>query len=293
MPQKKKRHSQKRRILLAAVIIIIAAFGGYYALSLQNNTGPSPLQKFKSESWMQLVPSDADRFRFLNITKLSKYEGLITNTVVVYTPDLDSNITIPDLSYGLDIEIFGQFVNILGVNRTTANRVNVELSDRGLQHVVYGNASIYEIRTPLASQGNTGWISVFKDIIIYVEGNQTALRAIQSVMDAQTNGLFSSNSSKIGFVLTYGDKSYLAFSFLKFVDNELKIKWSMTSIFGSAQMTKREAFFFATEQDSSDNYQQVIDNFLVSADRTYRSNQLLFGDYSIASTELRSKIMGM
>jgi len=67
----------------------------------------------------------------------------------------------------------------------------------------------------------------------------------------------------------------------------------MISIFGSAQMTKREAFFFNTEQDRSDNYQQVITNYLVSADKTYTLSQFVFGEYNIEPTELRSNIMGI
>ena len=168
MPSKKKRTPWKKSsLILAAILVPILLLGGYYFFSSQDNAPPPT---FRFQGWMSLVPNNIERFRFLNMTDLRQFPELFISPVVLSIPELQRNISIYELAYGLEIETSSNsIINILGMNATIANPIAGALSNAGLPYVSYKNATIHQIRTSNNPQADTAWISIFKGVLIYSE----------------------------------------------------------------------------------------------------------------------------
>ncbi len=295
-PKRRKPRFTKRSIATLALIVMFASYAVYV---LWNERGrivtPSP-SSFSHESWMSFVPPGTLWFRLLNVPELNSFSGLFLSDTLLSVADANLNITVSDAVYGLEVETSDySAISVIAVNATTLYNINRALSSSNLTSTVYGGVAIFQVEPYVSSTAKHAYIMVYNGAVVYCEGNETALQAIEAVVDASGNDLFSSDEYKVGYMLARRSDPLLAFSYIEFVENDQKIRWAMVSASGASDITRWEVYNFDSEADVASQKDAVVNNYLAGRE-VYTSSNFILGkrvyeDPSI--TDVRTIIMGM
>lgn len=210
--------------------------------------------------------------------------------------DVNLQINVSDAAYGLEVEASdGSTISVMSVNASTIYNINRTLSSSSLPSTVYSEVVIYQLEPFVSSSAQSAYIMVYGGAVVYCEGNETALQAIEAVIDASGNDFFSGDEYKVGYMLTRRGDPLLALSYIEFVENDQKIKWAMVSASGSSDITRWEIFNFASEADVASHKEDVVQNYLTGRE-VYTSGNFILGKRFYESptiTDIRTIILGM
>ncbi len=295
-PKKRKPRFTKRTIASLALIVIFVSSTVYV---LWNERGkmvtPSP-SSFSHESWMSFVAPGALWFRFLNIPELAGFSGLFLSETLLSVTDANLEVNVSDAVYGLEVEASdGSAISVIGVNASTAYNVNRTLFGSNLPSTVYGSATMFQVEPYVSSTAQVAYVTVYSGAVVYCEGNETTLQALEAAIDASSNDFFGSDEYKIGYLLTRRGDPLLAFSYIEFVENDQEIRWAMVSASGTSDITRWETFNFASEADVASHRDEVIQYYLTGRE-VFTSGNFMLGKRVFESptiTDVRAIIMGM
>jgi hypothetical protein len=256
---------------------------------------PSP-SSFSHEAWMSFVAPGALWFRLMNVPELNGFSGLFLSDILLSVADANLNITVSDAVYGLEVETSDHSaISVIAVNATTLYNVNRMLSNSSLTSTVYGGVTIFHVDPYVSPSAQFAYVMVYNGAVVYCEGNETALQAVEAVVDASGNDLFSNDQYKVGYMLARRSDPLLAFSYIEFVENDQKIKWAMVSASGASDITRWEVYNFDSEADVASHYDEVVQNYLTGKE-VYTSSNFILGKRVYESptiTDVRTIIMGM
>jgi len=295
-PKRRKQRFTKRSIATLAFIVVFLSYAGYVLWNERGTVAtPSP-SSFNHEAWMSFVAPGAVWFRLMNVPELTGFSGLFLSDILLSVADVNLNITVSDAVYGLEVEASDySAISVIAVNATTLYNLNRILSSSNLTSTVYGGITIFHVDPYVSSSNRFAYVMVYNGAVVYCEGNETALQAIEAVVDAQGNDFFSSDQYKVGYLLARRGDPLLAFSYIEFVENDQKIRWAMVFASGTSEITRWEIFNFASEADVASQKDAVVQNYLAGRE-VYTSSNFILGKRVYESpdvTNIRTIIMGM
>ncbi|MEM2128603.1 MAG: hypothetical protein QXN86_02960, partial [Candidatus Methanomethylicaceae archaeon] len=133
MPQKSKRKSGPSKITKAfiplIILILVLSYVAYFFSFSSNYVAPPSPSSFKQADWMSMIPSQVEGFRYLNITSLSSYPNLFSGGTILSIPDINLNISLSDVTYGLDM-LIGEdmIVSVIALNPSIRDEVSSALN---------------------------------------------------------------------------------------------------------------------------------------------------------------------
>lgn len=292
LPQKRKRQtgpSKKTKILIPLIIFVLVLSYAAYFFSSNYVIPPSP-SSFKQTSWMALIPSQVEGFRYLNITALSSYPNLFSSEIILSIPDINLNISLNDVTYGLDMLIDEDTViSVIALKQSLKEGVSALLDKSYLDKTSYKNVTLYFLpQSPITMQGSA-WICFYGGAIILSEGEKTD--PIKLVIDSSLDPFFGSDAIKIGYLFSSLGEDQLSFSYFRSGNNSYNVDWEMRSV--KSGLTVRYLLHFPSSSDLNSKYSDVVKNIFAKSNTVYKSDQFIFGDFSYPPSEIRSVLMGL
>ena len=300
MPDKKKKSSNKtpsnrmKVLMLLLIGILIISYVAVFIVPQSNYVTPPSPSSFKPEPWMLSIPAGVDGFRFLNMTQLVNYPNLFPDPVLLSIAELGLNISVSDTIYGLDMQTKNNtVVSIIAMNKTESDRIATALEGSNLTTVLSNNVTLYRLNIgPITHQG-MAWICVHNEAVILSEGDDLALEVIESVIDAPSNPFFSNDTFKVGYLTTSLGEGQFAFSYTESGENTLNVSWEMRSATNSSGIALRYLLYFPISGDVGVEYPDVVKSVLANAGSVHVSDNVIFGDFSYLSSDIRAVLMGV
>jgi len=296
MPKKNTGPSRGMRLaifLLLAVLVLSSVLVIFNFWIPKNQLAQPSASSFSPTEWMQYIPDKADAFRFMNISVLAPISGLFISSVLHNITDLNINITIYDVRYGLDIQLpDDRVVNIMAVNQSYANFVSTALANSSHLPFSYHNSTIYAIPPENETEGY--WICVNRGAIIMCSGGDLAFAAVKSIVDANSSSFFSNDTMKVAYLLT--SKAADNFMFTYYTaggNNTYNVDWLMGSATNTTQLDVRVSYHFQTPEDLGRSYGNFTQTFFTNAKAVYTSINYLIGDYAYAYSNIRNVVMSL
>ncbi|MBM5804617.1 MAG: hypothetical protein FJZ49_00860 [Candidatus Verstraetearchaeota archaeon] len=293
-PAKEKPSNRMKVLMLLLIGILVLSYVAIFIVPQSNYVTPPSPSSFEPHPWMSLIPAGVEGFRFLNMTQLSKYPNLFLDPVLLSIAEIGFNISVSEVTYGLDMQTKNNtVVSIIAEDKAESDRIAMALEGSNLTTAVYNNVTLYRLNIgPITNQGGA-WICVYNQSVILSEGDILALEAIESVIDAPSNPFFSDDTFKVGYLTASLGEEQFAFSFFKSGDNTLKVDWEMRSATNSSGIMVRYLLYFPVSSDVDLKYQDVITSVLAKAGSVHKSDNVIFGDFSYSSSDIRAVLMGI
>ncbi|MDH7556263.1 MAG: hypothetical protein ACQXXL_07945 [Candidatus Methanosuratincola sp.] len=292
--KKKDQPSNKAKIvgILIIAALVVSTLGILLAGSGPKTTPlPSP-QNFKPQVWMGYIPADAYEFRFLNITKLSIFPDLLSETVLsISDPEIQVNIS--EITFGIDL-IASNYtgVSILGVGDEVRGRVSGALQGSNITPSYSLGVPVYRIPASNGSTASGAWLCVYNNSLLYSEGDSAAFQAIASIIGA-SQLLFDNDSYKTGYLLATGGSDSFVVSYYRADINQFNISWVMSAAFGSTSIVKHDVFSFPTRDLASAQYSAVVKNVIGNASAVYLSGPYMLAVDTYPLSDIRLVLMSL
>ncbi|MBC7113764.1 MAG: hypothetical protein H5T34_07135 [Candidatus Methanomethyliales bacterium] len=292
MPQKSRKKtgpSKITKVFIPLIILILVLSYIAYFFSSNYVTPPSP-SSFKQAEWMSLIPSQVEGFRYLNITSLMSYPNLFQGETLFSIPNLNLNLNLSDVTYGLDILIGeDEVVTIIALKPSILDKMSLVLNSSSLETVSYRNIALYFLPVSPINIEDSAWICLHRGALIITEGKSA--EAVKIVIDSDLNPFFSNDSLKVGYLLSSLGEDQLSFSYFKSGNNSYNVDWEMRSV--RSGLTVRYLLHFPSSSLLDSKYSDVVKNIFAKSKSVYRSDFFIFGDFTYSPSEIRSVIMGL
>lgn len=292
LPQKSRKKtgpSKITKVFIPLIILILVLSYIAYFFSSNYVTPPSP-SSFKQAEWMSLIPSQVEGFRYLNITSLMSYPNLFQGETLFSIPNLNLNLNLSDVTYGLDILIGeDEVVTIIALKPSILDKMSLVLNSSSLETVSYRNIALYFLPVSPINIEDSAWICLHRGALIITEGKSA--EAVKIVIDSDLNPFFSNDSLKVGYVLSSLGEDQLSFSYFKSGNNSYNVDWEMRSV--RSGLTVRYLLHFPSSSLLDSKYSDVVKNIFAKSKSVYRSDFFIFGDFTYSPSEIRSVIMGL
>jgi hypothetical protein len=283
-------------IFLLLIILVLSSILVVFNYFIPQNqlAQPSP-SAFTPKEWMQYIPANVEAFRYMNMSVLASVSGLFQSTTLFNLTDLNLNITIYDVRYGLDLQISNEsVVNIMVLNQSYAEVVSSTLANSSLLPYAYHNSTIYAVPPDAATETEGYWICVNRGAIVACSGGDIAFAAVKSVVDANTATFFSNDTLKIAYLLTSKEKDNFIFTYYTAGgSNTYNVDWLMGSATNTTQLDVRVSYHFQTPEDLSRSYGNFTETFFNNANAVYTSVNFIIGDYAYAYSYIRNVITSL
>jgi hypothetical protein len=244
---------------------------------------------------MQFLPANIEGFRFMNISTLSKIDGLFQNTILLNLTTLGINVTIYDIKYGLDMQnVNGSVINIMAVNQTLAEAVSLALDNSSHVRLEYHNNTLYAVPPDAATEAEGYWICVNRGAIVMCEGGDLAFAALKLVVDANVSTFFNNDTLKIAYLMTSKDKDNFVFTYYTAGGGSTyNVDWLMGGASNATNLDVRVSYHFQTLADLNNNYGNFTSVILSKASKIYTSGTFIIGDFTYAQSALRQVLMSL
>ncbi|MGQ9760173.1 MAG: hypothetical protein ACUVQ5_06380 [Candidatus Methanomethylicaceae archaeon] len=292
MSGKKKQKSSKKTkaFMLSIIVILMFSYGAYFFISNKNYVPPPSASSFRQADWMSLVPSQIEGFRYLNITQLSSYPDLFSSEVIITLPEISLNISLSDVTYGLDMLIDDYtIVSVIALNPRAQEEVSVTLNGSSLDKTSYKDVTLYLLPTSPVTQQGPAWICFYRGAIILSEGEEP--HGMKLLIDSNLSPFFTNDTIKVGYLLTSLGEDQLSFSFYRSGNNTYNVDWEMRSV--KSGITVRYSLHFPSTTDLDSKYLDVVKNIFSKSKSVYKSDHFIFGDFSYSSSDIRAVLMGL
>ncbi|MDH5810677.1 MAG: hypothetical protein QXP73_00970 [Candidatus Methanomethylicaceae archaeon] len=294
MPQKSKRKSGPSKITKAfiplIILILVLSYVAYFFSFSSNYVAPPSPSSFKQSEWMSMIPSQIEGFRYLNITSLSSYPNLFSGGTILSIPDINLNISLSDVTYGLDM-LIGEdmIVSVIALNPSIRDEVSSALNASSLESTTYRNVTLYLLPLSPITMQDSAWICLHQGALILSEGKKTD--GIKLIIDSDSSPFFNNDSIKIGYLLSSLGEDQLSFSYFRSGNNSYNVDWEMRSV--KSGLTVRYLLHFPSSSDLDSKYSDLVKNIFAKSKSVYRSDYFIFGDFSYSPSEIRSVLMGL
>lgn len=237
-----------------------------------------------------MIPSQIEGFRYLNITSLSSYPNLFSGGTILSIPDINLNISLSDVTYGLDM-LMGDdmIVSVIALNPSIRDDVSSALNASSLESTTYRNVTLYLLPLSPITMQDSAWICLHRGALILSEGKKTD--GIKLIIDSDSNPFFNNDSIKIGYLLSSLGEDQLSFSYFRSGNNSYNVDWEMRSV--KSGLTVRYLLHFPSSSDLDSKYSDLVKNIFAKSKSVYRSDYFIFGDFSYSPSEIRSVLMGL
>lgn len=294
MPAKKKGTSNKMKLFGIIIIgALIVSYGGI--LLSPDNKIPSPNPaSFREELWMTFIPENASEFRFLNITSLYSFPGIITNNTLLSVNQPEFSINISDLNYDVDIITSnGGLVSVLGMNSSLIDYIGTSLAFSNLTTLDYNGVPLFQVFLGNSTSPTEAWMSIHNGALLYCVGNNIAINSLKAVIDSIASNFFKNDSYKIGYLIASNNETCYAFSYYSESTNIFEIIWDMRAAYGVTEITKRDVFFFASGDSASSKYSKVVSELIPKAASAYLGDEFILSVQKFASQDIRTVLMNI
>lgn len=294
MPTNKKGSSNRMKIFgLVIIAALVISYGGILLSPTNKIPTPNPAN-FKESPWMEFIPEDASEFRFLNVTSLYSFSGIITNNTLlsIYQPEISINIT--DLNYNVDIiTSSGGLVSVLGMSSSLIDSVGRTLALSNLSSLDYNGVPLFQVFLGNSTSLTEAWVSIHNGALLYCLGNTIAINSLKSVIDSIASNFFTDDAYKIGYLIASNGEDCYAFSYYSEGTNVFEITWDMRAAYGFTEITKRDVFFFASSDSASSKFSKVVNELIPKAASAYLGDSFILSVQKYSSQDIRTVLMNI
>jgi hypothetical protein len=296
MPSKKQGSSLRLKLiilLLLAVLLASTAFGAYSALSSSQTpviTTPSA-SSFVPTYWMSFVPNGTEDFVYLNLSYfLANYPNYFSNGLILSNDTAPVNLALFDTTYRLDMESASlQLVYVFGLNGTTYSDVSTAFTVSNLTMANYSGVTLYRIDN--FTSGEPAWLCFLNGAMVLSVGDQEAVQALQSVLNASSAPFFVNDSLKIGYLLAASAGPQYAFGCYQGSDNNYSIDFEMQSLAVTGNgFVVRDLYHFTTVDALNSNFKTVKSNYFTTNQSLYTSSSFMVGDQIFSQTDVEDAL---
>lgn len=276
--------------MLFVILILIFSYGSYFFLLDRNYVPPPSPSSFIEADWMSLIPSQIEGFRYLNITQLSSYPDLFSSEIILMLPEVNMNISLSDVTYGLDMLIDDYtIVNVIALNPQAQEKALIALNGSSLNKTSYKDVTLYLLPSSPVTQQGPAWLCFYRGAIILSEGEKTD--AIRLLIDSSLSPLFANDTIKVGYLLTSLGEDQLSFSFYRSGNNTYNVDWEMRSV--RTGINVRYLLHFPSTSDLELKYPDAVKTVFSKSKNIYKSDHFIFGDFSYSPSDIRAVLMGL
>lgn len=286
----KKRNGPSRTALIVIIFVVAIIMISAFAIFLTNQTPtistPSP-SSFTPTNWMSFIPANVAALRFLNMSFLNNYTYIFGTPTILSTDQSPVNLTVYDLTYLVAMQTStGASINVLGLNTTTYDGISGAFVSSNLTTDSYSNVTLYRLEN--TTTVGPAWVCFMRGALVLAQGSADAEQALQSVIDATPTSFFSTDSLKVGYLLTVSTGPCIVFSYYLPGSNTLNVDWEMHSAANGSSIIVRDSFHFPTVADLNSNFNAAKSELFYSGATFYTSGSFMIGDTIYPISEMRT-----